>query len=234
MKWDGTVWVITETPVPNYESELLAVSCTSATFCMAVGIFDSGRSLNLLWNGANWSLHQTENGWRTSPSTSVACISEVDCVGTTSFVETFAWQGSTWSMIQRQSEASTEALNGISCMSSTSCFAVGSRQVTSPDITIGSYTQTFIQLLVPKPATSLGLSAKQKQTVSSSKLTKAAGLAVPKGAKVTLSVSSKYKKVCKVVGTAVKTVSKGTCWVKVVVTTKSKKKTSKTVTINIK
>jgi hypothetical protein len=55
---------------------------------------------------------------------------------------------------------------------------------------------------------------------------------VPKGAKVALTVSSKYKKVCKVVGATVRTIGKGTCVVKVVVTTK-RKMTSKTVTVKV-
>ena len=92
-------------------------------------------------------------------------------------------------------------------------------------------------LLGATKSTSVAVSApivtKKNQTLTSSRVTKAAGLSVPKGAKVTLTVSSKYKKVCKVVGTAVKTVGKGTCPVKVVVTTKSKKKTSKTVTVKV-
>jgi hypothetical protein len=88
--------------------------------------------------------------------------------------------------------------------------------------------------LSTSPASSISqVTARPKQTVTSSKLSKSAGLVVPKGSKVSLSVASKYKKICKVVGATVKTVGKGTCSVKVVVTTKLKKKTSKTVTIKV-
>ena len=69
--------------------------------------------------------------------------------------------------------------------------------------------------------------------VTATKLTKSAGLGVRKGSKISLSVASSKKKVCKAARASIKTVGKGTCSVKVVVTTKSKKKTSKTVTIKV-
>jgi hypothetical protein len=122
-------------------------------------------------------------------------------------------------------------------------MAVGYQAVTSSDITIGPITQTWAARLgqvvpnSPKIESGVGVReivVKSKGTVASSKLTKAASLSVPKGAKITLTVSSKYKRVCRVAGTTVRTVGKGTCPVKVVVTTKSKKKTSKIVTIKVK
>ena len=81
-------------------------------------------------------------------------------------------------------------------------------------------------------ATNTGLGVKANQSVTSAKLAKAAALAVPKGAKVALTVSSKYKKVCKVVGATVKAIGKGMCVIKVVVATKLKT-TSKTVTVKV-
>ena len=84
-----------------------------------------------------------------------------------------------------------------------------------------------------RPAKAALVSA-AKKTLAGSKLTKNAGITVPKGAKVALTVSKKHKKICSVAGSTVKTVRKGTCLVSVVVTTKTGQKTSGTTSIKVK
>jgi hypothetical protein len=82
-----------------------------------------------------------------------------------------------------------------------------------------------------------GLTAKAKKTVTNKSLAKVAGLKVPKNSKITLSMSKKYAKQCKLSGSSVRTLKKGKCVVKVTVATtvkKKTKKTSKNVTITVR
>jgi hypothetical protein len=61
-RWDGTRWAIQHTPNPRHSNlsgaataTLNAVSCPSATTCVAVGRSDSG-TLAELWNGTTWAI----------------------------------------------------------------------------------------------------------------------------------------------------------------------------------
>ena len=65
-QWNGATWTIVSTPSPATFTALLSVSCSSATYCSAVGV--SSPSINgtvspvaETWNGATWSL-QTAAG----------------------------------------------------------------------------------------------------------------------------------------------------------------------------
>ena len=65
-QWDGTTWTIVATPSPATFSALLSVSCTSATFCSAVGASSPTATGTVspvaeTWNGSTWSL-QTAAG----------------------------------------------------------------------------------------------------------------------------------------------------------------------------
>ena len=89
----------------------------------------------------------------------------------------------------------------------------------------------------PAVAKAKGLVTKIKKTVTSKSLVKVAGLKAPKNSKITLSMSKKYAKQCKLSKTSVRTLKKGKCVVKVTVATtvkKKTKKTSKNVTITVR
>ena len=106
----------------------------------------------------------------------------------------------------------------------------------APTTTAPATTTTLapVQVIVPSVAKATGLTAKAKKTVSGTSLLKSAGLKLPKKAKISLVVAAKYKKLCKVSGTSLRTLAAGKCVVKVTVTTSTKKKTSKSVTVTIK
>jgi hypothetical protein len=60
-QWNGAIWTIVSTPSPATFSALFSVSCTSATFCSAVGassVTATGAvsALAETWNGSTWSL----------------------------------------------------------------------------------------------------------------------------------------------------------------------------------
>src|SRR5947207_11909735 len=71
-------WSIMSAPDPSAVNELLAVSCTSDTFCVAVG-FQEGptgsdfATLIETFDGANWSVVASPNPGGRSALTSVSC-----------------------------------------------------------------------------------------------------------------------------------------------------------------
>ena len=100
---------------------------------------------------------------------------------------------------------------------------------TVPTVTTPPVIQT-----APIVPTAQTLNSKVKKSISAVSLTRFAKISVPKKAKISLSVSAKHSKICRASGATVRTLKKGTCVVKVTVTTSTKKKTSKNVTITVK
>ena len=111
-------------------------------------------------------------------------------------------------------------------------------QETPPTTTIAptttSTTLAPVQATVPIVVEAIGLTTKVKKTISSSSLVKSARMTLPKKATISLTVATKYKAKCKVSGTTLRTLAAGTCVVKITVTTSTKKKTSKSLTVTIK
>ena len=116
--------------------QVLGVSCTSTTFCMAVGA--SNGTLTESWNGSVWSVVPSP-----SPSSSynafesVSCVSATDCVAvggsndsegvTQSLAE--VWNGTSWSVVSTPTLSGDQIqFNSVSCVDSSSiyCVAVGS------------------------------------------------------------------------------------------------------------
>ena len=121
--WNGTSWTIsspTQGLVNNLVSQLNGVSCTSTTFCVAVG--DNGTTV---WNGSSWQVGPALSGVYTS----VSCVSPSSCTavgnlfGQTHSVATY--NGSSWTAGSLPSDGSTPyGLTSVTCQGST-CYAVG-------------------------------------------------------------------------------------------------------------
>ena len=136
--WNGSFWSVVPSPSPsspsNFDS-LRGVSCTSATFCMAVGTDSYATTLIESWNGSVWSVVPSPSPSGDGNSLdAVSCLSATDCVavgstgGNTTFSQTFveSWDGSTWSVTSTPAPVyDNNSLQGVSCASSTSCMAVG-------------------------------------------------------------------------------------------------------------
>ena len=104
-------------------------------------------------------------------------------------------------------------------------------------LTSSTSSNTATKVAAPVAKISRSITSKTKRTLSGTSLAKSAGLALPKKAKITLSMSKKYAKQCKLSTTSVRTLKKGKCVVKVTVVTtvkKKTKKTSKNVTVVVK
>jgi hypothetical protein len=145
-RWDGTTWAIQTTPNPTAArkgSELLGVSCSSASACTAVGNYQdsirAGLAFAERWNGTSWAIRTTPNpiGERSSGLSGVSCGSASACtaVGTYAFASSLfdgaslveAWDGSSWQIqtSPKPNGAQASLLAGVSCSSASACTAVG-------------------------------------------------------------------------------------------------------------
>jgi hypothetical protein len=150
--WNGTVWTIASSPPPpGPVPSLGGISCTSTTFCDAVGAYSLGASgagtLVENWNGTNWTVVPSPNqGTNGSELNGVSCTSPTFCeaadvYATTSstapLVET--WDGTNWTIDPSLGQGTGSQLNGASCTSSAFCVAAGEYSTT------GSIYRTLIE-----------------------------------------------------------------------------------------
>jgi hypothetical protein len=142
-RWDGTSWFAESMPEPVGAAYpfVSGLSCTSNSFCTAVGsYFGAGPDEPFAerWDGSAWSLEpmpQVANPVDTE-LTSVSCTSPSACFAvkqysTFPFQGSFStlaerWDGTSWS-VQRTTNAPGDynALAGVSCAFSRACTAVG-------------------------------------------------------------------------------------------------------------
>jgi len=132
--WDGNSWAIRIVPNPDQTSTFNSVSCTSPTFCMAVGydITDSAGNWGTVaekWDGATWTVQNTPAQDHIAMLEGVSCTSPTACTAVGQADGTLAehWDGTSWSV-----EATTnptpnggDNLQAVSCSSPRACTAVG-------------------------------------------------------------------------------------------------------------
>jgi len=148
-RWNGTAWSVQSTPTnEGDDSNLVSVSCASASECVAGGVYlpTAGKKVALaeLWNGKEWKIETTatlpeedKNG----RFESVSCPASKDCIAVGSVVTTVyglvplieSWNGSKWTL---QSHATLEhavevELSGVSCSATNACTAVGEYNATT-------------------------------------------------------------------------------------------------------
>ena len=124
-----SVWSVT--PTPATKSELVSVSCTSTTSCMAVGRVGK-RTLAESWDGEAWSVVATPNPGYPDYPASVSCSGPKKCmaVGTyfgpsNTFGLAMRWLNDRWAAIATRNPGMDTYLNSVSCTGAKSCFAVG-------------------------------------------------------------------------------------------------------------
>jgi hypothetical protein len=146
MTWNGTVWTIVPSDNTSFTepNELRSVSCISANWCAAVGVYDDSiarRSLAQVWNGSFWSIKRTSNAsdfptrqtdFGADVLSSVSCVSSMACTavgyyynGADWLALLQIWDGVTWSRRGAPTTSTSDTLESISCTSSTECTAVG-------------------------------------------------------------------------------------------------------------
>ncbi len=147
LTWNGHSWVLDDSASLSTSSTednfLMSVSCASASFCVAVGLFWSGnasKNLLLTWNGSSWTLDDLASLSASSTEGNVldgvSCASTSFCVAD-GYIGNFlggsnvvlSWNGSSWTLDNSASlsTSATEmnALEGISCASASFCVAAG-------------------------------------------------------------------------------------------------------------
>lgn len=141
--WNGTAWSIQTTPNPAgaLGSGLSAISCASATSCVAVGDYNNGAGVSEVlaeaWDGTSWTIQTTPDpaGATDSGLFGVSCASARACSAVGSYEGTDgteltlaeAWNGTSWSLQTSPNPAGATATNlaGVSCSSPSFCVAVG-------------------------------------------------------------------------------------------------------------
>ena len=152
--WNGKTWTTSKPPVPAHSvvGDLNAVSCTSATRCIAVGTSSTNTGGFVLadsWNGKSWakmSVQPPASSKNDADLTGVSCSSATSCfavgagtattgrpLGLTSFTE--RWNGKTWAAVKVSWPKGTSNSNlvGVSCRSATSCLTVGYVDINAND-----------------------------------------------------------------------------------------------------
>jgi hypothetical protein len=149
--WDGASWSVTSSPKPSTtNSQLLEVSCTSATTCVADGYYVAGseyRTLVETLNSGSWlvtpspSPGAVENGLSGLSCQSASSCFAVGYYYVGSFAKTLVetWDGTSWSVTPSPDSGSYDnALYGVSCVSASDCVAVGY-------VNDGSADQTLVE-----------------------------------------------------------------------------------------
>jgi hypothetical protein len=123
-------------------TNVLAVSCVSASYCMAVGGYtnaaDNDAGLSDVWNGRRWALQAVPEppGASTFELHAVKCLSRSECVAVggdttpqgTSYGFAELWNGKSWeatSAVPPPPRSTASALLSLSCPSAKACMSVG-------------------------------------------------------------------------------------------------------------
>ena len=134
--WNGTAWATVSSPdVSDTDLEVLvAVSCSSVSFCMATGysVDAQGYMQTLMeeWNGAAWSIVASPNASSHDQNLeAVSCVSGTFCMAVgwyksqaednVALIED--WNGSSWTL--GSGPANGMEMEGVSCVEAAFCMA---------------------------------------------------------------------------------------------------------------
>jgi hypothetical protein len=140
--WNGSTWSVVSSPDQgsDWDNELAAVTCRSASSCTTVGYYDYqgeyAQTLLESWNGSTLSVGTSANYVTSTDALSgVSCVSASFCVAVGSYLDTAhvsrtlieSWNGTTWSLVTSPNKFSNDnVLTSVSCVSAKFCVAVGS------------------------------------------------------------------------------------------------------------
>ena len=128
--WNGTSWSTQHAFMKRSElgAGLFNVSCTSTSFCIAVGSDALQEPIAEIWNGVSWKVSSTPAEGSNGGLSDVACVTKTDCIAvgpsnTQQAGLAEQWNGKTWTVLQ--TPAAEGNLEGVSCTSVDACIAVG-------------------------------------------------------------------------------------------------------------
>ena len=123
--WNGAHWTLENIPASTGNSTLSAVTCASASYCVAIGTKGNGDLVDR-WDGHSWA-----NETDTAPGAmvSIACVLATSCVavGSTAANEPAIqhWDGHTWSAQHAPHADGFGNLYSVACVTASDCTAVG-------------------------------------------------------------------------------------------------------------
>ena len=145
--WNGKGWRIQRIPTPTGRalSMLNGVSCPSASYCVAVGMFSPGISFVEIWNGTSWKVHvfARPKGAGVAGLGAVSCSSTSACTAVGEYsgkVTGFRllplaerWNDKTWrtQLPAVPAGAVSTALESVSCPSARACIVSGNSNDTN-------------------------------------------------------------------------------------------------------
>jgi hypothetical protein len=166
-RWNGTSWSISTTPNQSgaETTALEKVSCTSGSFCLAVGNYkkEGGRwAFAERWNGSEWQAQSVPNptGAKSSSLLGVSCTSSSACTSVGRYViasisgefliteeGTLAesWDGSKWAVQSSPNPSGKKKslLTGVSCISASACSAVGLARKSSSEAEVTTLGERY-------------------------------------------------------------------------------------------
>ncbi len=169
--WDGTKWAVTHSAntTVSHDNDLIGVSCTSASFCMAAGAYvatdGSVRTLAAQWNGTSRQLLRPRNIGSIDHLRGINCRSTTFCFAVGDYYDGSRWRtlverwnGSTWSGVASPNAPEGDSfLTGIGCSSTVFCMASGSYANGTADQTlVETWDGVAWRLLNPPNRDSMG------------------------------------------------------------------------------
>ncbi len=147
LTWNGSSWSLdsaTSLSTSASQNNLLnAVSCVSASYCVATGEYFTGtayQNLVLTWNGSSWSLDSAASLSSSSSQDNfldgISCVSFSFCVAVGNYYNgteyqnlVLTWNGSSWSLDSAASLSTSASqhnnLQSVSCPTASFCVADG-------------------------------------------------------------------------------------------------------------
>jgi len=150
-RWSGGRWAIlaTPSPGPGPVDQLTRLSCLSATDCMAIGVISTQTAANSTlvehWDGTSWTVLPGPKpvGTTVAGLTAVSCVSTTSCTAVGLYATSGNrphelpvaehWNGANWTVqhVPLPAGVTTGSLSAVSCRSAAACIAVGS--IATPD-----------------------------------------------------------------------------------------------------
>ena len=136
--WNGKTWKpVTASSPGGRDASLDAVSCVSATRCVASGGYTNDGQQDVgfaeIWNGRTWTATEPpvpESNYAALDA--VSCTAATSCIavgwvmaGTLTYTLIDSWNGRSWSQMAAALPQSFATLAGVSCTARDRCAAVG-------------------------------------------------------------------------------------------------------------
>jgi hypothetical protein len=125
-EWNGTAWTVIAAPtVTSDDGNPPALSCPTASFCMAAGNSAAEEPQAQWWDGSTWHATSVPAVPDRPFLSSVSCTSQDNCVIVSGLDVAMVWNGSTWQPTSAAIAGQSVVLTSVSC-SGAICMASGS------------------------------------------------------------------------------------------------------------